>query len=58
MEDLWRIQDSAIEISDIADGAEYKRLLKRFRANEVNDNQRRLLYQENESTKKEGGGNQ
>ena len=46
MEDLWRIQNSGIELEDLADLAEYQRFLKRFRDNEEQGNRRELLYGE------------
>ena len=44
MEDLWKIQDSAIELGEFADMIEYKRYLDRFRKDEERRNQRILLY--------------
>ena len=44
MEDLWRFENSGIDIEDIADIAEYKRFLKRFSNEEETNNRSRLLY--------------
>jgi len=44
MEDLWRIKRSSIDMKDLADLAEYHRFLDRFETEEVDENQRNLLY--------------
>ena len=44
MEDLWFVQDSAIEVDEYADAAEYKRFLERFRDNEEQSHRSRLLF--------------
>ena len=44
MEDLWNIRNSAIEVDDFADMVEYQRYLDRFCKYEETQNQRRLLY--------------
>ena len=44
MEDLWRVQDSGIEIEDFADIAEYKHFLERFCNEEEKGHRRRLLF--------------
>ena len=44
MEDLWRIQNSAIDMKDLADLAEYHRFLDRFQHEEEGDHRRELLY--------------
>jgi hypothetical protein len=54
MEDLWRVQDSGIEIEDFADIAEYKRFLERFSNDEEKGHQRRLLFGEETIVKPEG----
>jgi len=54
MEDLWRIQDSGVDMEEIADYAEYHRFLNRFTANEEKSNRRYLLFGEStaKTTKK------
>lgn len=44
MEDLWKIQNSAIEVEDFANMVEYKRYLDRFMKDEEQRNLRRFLY--------------
>ncbi len=44
MEDLWRIQKSAVDMTDLASLAEYHRYLDRFEAEEEDKNSRNLLY--------------
>ena len=44
MEDLWLIRRSGIEVEELADFAEYNRLLSRFRIDEESRNQRCLLF--------------
>ncbi len=46
MEDLWRIQNSGVDLEDFADYAEYRRFLKRFCDDEEDKNRRRFLYGE------------
>jgi len=40
MEDLWKVRG----LCDVADQAEYNRMLKRFRDEEERDNRSNLLY--------------
>jgi hypothetical protein len=44
MEDLWIVQNSAIEVEIFADKVEYKRYLDRFCKEEERQHQSRLLY--------------
>jgi hypothetical protein len=44
MEDLWKLRDMSYRLKDVADKAEYDRMLKRFREQEERDNCDRLLY--------------
>ncbi len=44
MEDLWRVKRSSVDMEDVADLAEYHRLLDRFNDEEAGKNQRNLLY--------------
>jgi hypothetical protein len=44
MEDLWIVQNSAIEAENFADMVEYKRYLERFNKEEEKRHQSRLLY--------------
>jgi hypothetical protein len=46
MENLWCVQDSAIEVEDYADAAEYKRFLERFCDDEEQGHRSRLLLGE------------
>jgi len=46
MENLWCVQDSAIEVDDYADAAEYKRFLERFCDDEERAHRNRLLFGE------------
>jgi hypothetical protein len=46
MENLWCVQDSAIEVDDYADAAEYKRFLERFCDDEKQGHRSRLLFGE------------
>ena len=46
MENLWCVQDSAIEVEDYADAAEYKRFLERFCDDEEQGHRSRLLFGE------------
>lgn len=57
MEDLWRVQNSGIDIDDIADSAEFKRLLDRFREIEEKDHRRNLLYREKRTKTPQTGEN-
>ena len=52
MEDLWRIQNSGVDIEDFADYAEYRRFLKRFCDDEEDKNRRRFLYGDDKPTKR------
>ncbi|MBW2450825.1 MAG: hypothetical protein JRF07_00550 [Deltaproteobacteria bacterium] len=45
MEDLWYLNSCGVDIDDIADLAEYKKLLERFNIDEERENQRRLLFE-------------
>lgn len=45
MEDLWRVQGSGIDVNELADSAQFRRLIARFRVNEEQVNRRKLLYQ-------------
>jgi len=51
MEDLWRIQDSAIEVEDFADIVIFKRFLDRFCKDEEDNHRRRLLYGDEDAKK-------
>lgn len=44
MEDLWKLRDMSYRLNDVADKAEYDRLLKRFREEEERANRNNLLY--------------
>jgi len=44
MEDLWKLRDMNYRLTDVADRAEYDRMLKRFREQEERDNRNNLLY--------------
>jgi hypothetical protein len=44
MEDLWKLRDMSYRLNDVADKAEYDRMLKRFREQEERDNRDKLLY--------------
>ncbi len=44
MEDLWKVRDLGYRLNDLADKAEYDRLVKRFHEEEINCNARNLLY--------------
>lgn len=46
MEDLWRVQSSAVDMKDLADIAEYHRFLDRFRQEEMEGHRSALLYGE------------
>lgn len=46
MENLWCVQDSAIELEDYVDAAEYKRFLERFCDDEEQGHRSRLLFGE------------
>jgi len=51
MEDLWRVQDSAIEVKDFDDNVDYKRFLDRFCKEEENEHRRRLHFGEEDAEK-------
>ena len=51
MEDLWRVQDSAIEVEDFADIVIFKRFLNRFCKDEEDNHRRRLLYGDEDAKK-------
>ncbi len=44
MEDLWKLRDMEYRLKDLADRAEYDRLVKRFHQDEERDNLKNLLY--------------
>ena len=44
MEDLWKLRDMGYRLKDVADQAEYDRMLKRFREEEERDNRNNLLF--------------
>lgn len=44
MEDLWRVNNCSVDMTDLADLAEYHHLLERFQTEEEGDNRRNLLY--------------
>ncbi len=44
MEDLWKLRDMNYRLNNVADRAEYDRLLKRFREQEERENRDNLLY--------------
>jgi hypothetical protein len=43
MEDLWKVRDLGYRLDDLADKAEYDRLVKRFHEEEITCNARNLL---------------
>lgn len=45
MEDLWKLKDMGYRLNDLADRAEYDRMLRRFREEEEKTNLANLLYQ-------------
>jgi hypothetical protein len=51
MEDLWRVQDSAIEVEAFADIVIFKRFLDRFCKDEDDNHRRRLLYGDEDAKK-------
>jgi hypothetical protein len=51
MEDLRRVQDSAIEVKDFADIVIFKRFLDRFCKDEEDNHRRRLLYGDEDAKK-------
>ena len=51
MEDLWKVQDSAIEVEDFADIVIFKRFLDRFCKDEEDNHRRRLLYGDEDAKK-------
>ena len=44
MEDLWKVGDIKYRLNDMADRAEYDRLIKSFHAEEQESHRRELLY--------------
>lgn len=44
MEDLWKMQKLGYRTNDLADQAEYRRMLERFREEEIKNNLQDLLY--------------
>jgi hypothetical protein len=46
MEDLWKLKEMGYRLTDLADRAEYDRLLKRFHEEERQANTANLLYGE------------
>ncbi|MBE0598893.1 MAG: hypothetical protein IH614_16680 [Desulfuromonadales bacterium] len=46
MEDLWKLREMGYRIDEVADRAEYDRLIKRFHAEEQKENLHNLLYGE------------
>ncbi len=44
MEDLWKLADMSYRVKDVADRAEYDRLVNRFRDEELRSNTRALLF--------------
>ncbi|MCK4509718.1 MAG: hypothetical protein KAU27_14315 [Desulfuromonadales bacterium] len=53
MEDLWRVQDSGVEVEDFSSVAEYKCFLERFSNDEEQDNYRSLLFEDETFVKPE-----
>ena len=51
MEDLWKVQDSDIEVEDFADIVIFKRFLDRFCKDEEDNHRRRLLYGDEDAKK-------
>ncbi len=48
MEDLWKVRSLDWRLPDMADKAEYQRLIKRFHDEEVVTHMRDLLYSDKE----------
>lgn len=46
MENLWKLKEMGYRLNDLADRAEYDRLLKRFHEEEQRINLKNLLYGE------------
>ena len=44
MEDLWKVRSLDWRLPEMADEAEYQRLLRRYRAEEIQDHMRHLLF--------------
>ncbi len=44
MEDLWRLKSMDYRVADLADQAEYARLLKRYHDEEQSNHRHHLLY--------------
>jgi hypothetical protein len=51
MEDLWKVQDSDIEVENFADIVIFKRFLDRFCKDEEDNHRRRLLYGDEDENK-------
>lgn len=51
MEDLWKVQDSDIEVENFADIVIFKRFLDRFCKDEEDNHRRRLLYGDEDAKK-------
>lgn len=45
MEDLWKVGDIKYRLNDMADRAEYDRLIKSFHAEEQESHRRALLFE-------------
>lgn len=50
MEDLWKLKEMGYRLTDLADRAEYDRLLKRFHEEEQRINLKNLLYGSGKAT--------
>jgi len=48
MEDLWKVKALDWGLPDMADMAEYKRLVKRYHNEEQQENMRHLMFPESE----------
>jgi len=46
VEDLWKLREMGYRLNDVAERAEYDRLVKRFHEEEQKTNMRNLLYGE------------
>ena len=46
MEDLWKLREMGFRLGEMADQAEYDRLIKRFREEEQKTNLKNLLFGE------------
>lgn len=49
MEDLWKIRALDWGLPDMADTAEYQRLVRRYHKEEQQDNMRQLMFPESEN---------